>query len=321
MKNKSFNRDIIHNKICSKADYLHKVFAKLCPSNTKFIDRDYGGRLKAFSKLVSNSETNFEKNIILEDFKDVSNLKSRSGRKKFMDSLIELCLISKDTKKRVYYSTLEAENIWKGLSYMIDDEKKGKKEKNVSYWKYYCIKIKTNGEDYCEVLESKCFKNICSGDIKYFEFYVGGDTPLYNFKVQDCSDNIESYEIFEDNTTFKSFRLNLKKALNQGDEITIWYRYNWPGLLLNSCKNWDYSVNLKSPIKFFSFEITLPKSHKIDANSFSLDNQGIKKYSKNIGEFNDFGPIFLENIEDNEIIWKMENIPSNFTTRLLWTHS
>jgi hypothetical protein len=64
----------------------------------------------------------------------------------------------------------------------------------------------------------------------------------------------------------------------------------------------------------------LPKEHKINENSFSLNQTGLNKNSKSLGKFLNYEPIVLENSENKEIIWKMVNVPSNVLTQISWTH-
>ncbi|MFH1331741.1 MAG: hypothetical protein ABIH63_00460 [archaeon] len=322
MKINNLQKDLVHRKVCARANYLHKVFAKLCPSTPNLSEEELGGRLKAFSKLLSLNKIDFRKNGTLEEFKQISNIKSRSGRKKFLDSLVALNLLYKDEKKGIYQVTPESEKIWKSLIYLVEDVPSyiNQKEK-FSYCKYYYFKINTDGESYCDLFINQSYKNFDYQILKVFNASAGSETPLYTFKLLGHSDNIESYQITQEEPIHKSFKLFLKNPAKIGDDVNIWYRYEWPGMFLNSWKEWDYSLTIKEPIKLLIFHIILPKEHMINEESFCLNQTDLQKDSKKIGEFINHEPIVLENSDNKEIIWKIENVPSNVTTRIGWTHS
>lgn len=316
---KTLESDIKHRELCNNANYLHRVFNQIFPSTPNLKEEELGGRLRIFSRIISSGEFDYldHENV---DYMKSCNIESRSGRKRFIDSLVNLKMIEK--KNDILIPTKNGEIIWNTLLNYNNIIKGDFKIKNsISYYKYYFFRIETDGKDYCRILRNLCLENK-ENDVKSIVFAAGSDTPMYNnFKLLNHSDNISTYEVLDNNSHYKIFRIFFKEVVKKNEMIDFWFEYEWPGMFLNSWSTWDYSVSTDEfPTKFFCARFILNKDHNIIKNSFSLNKTDLVKESKSIGDFNNFEPLIYESYDKKEILWKMVNVPSKVKYKLCWEH-
>ena len=300
---KTLEYDIKHRELCNNANYLHRVLNQIFPSTPNLKDGELGGRLRIFSKIISSDKFDYsDQNNV--DYIKSCNINSRSGRKRFIDSLEELKLIER--KGELLIPTKQGETIWNMLlNYNNIIKGDIKLKSSTSYYRYYFYRIESDGKDFCSVLRNMCLVNM-GEDIQSLVYGAGSDTPMYNdFKLLNHSPNISTYEVLDNNSHFKIFKIFFKEPVKKNETIDFWFEYEWPGLFLNSWPVWDYSISTDEfPTKFFCARFVLNKEHNILKNSFNLNKTDLIKESINIGEFNSFEPLVYESYDKKEV---MEN--------------
>jgi len=308
-------------RLCGYATSLHKIFSRLFPNTSK---EEVGGRFKAFSKMASLKNVKLLDRKVIEEISELSGIVSRSGRKKFFDSLVKLGLFTKTN--HVLKLTEKGELIWESFINFIDKyenrSQKGITKIKFPYYESLLTIVETNGEDFCQFFHNFCICNPTKNPVSYKVLEIFSQTPFFgNFQLTDFSSEIKEYKIIHQTPTQKTIRLEFKKPIKNGESIEVWFKYEWPEFFLNTWKKWEFPIYTKGyPIKYFIGIFRIVGEYKIIKDSFTLNTTKPKKESISIGKFKAFQPVINEIGDYKEIIWKMENLPTHMNFVFSWEH-
>lgn len=307
-----------HQRLCQTASHFHQLVSSMCPSSIH--KEGLGFRIQVFSKLMCWRNINLLDNSIKRELDELFS-NSRSSRKKVFTAFLDQGLIEK-VEYGKYRVTEKGERLWNALhsfNEIVSGEKPAVFSNKKPYYEHVFFKIKVDGESFCRIWHNWCLRNPTNKPLTHAFYDVTSDTPLQNTFRLKLSDNIKSHDMLVDDSTKKHFRVNFRKPLKKGNYIDFWYEYDWPEMLKNVYKQWDYCIDTKAyPIKFFTFFIELPLNHKIIEKSISLDVVGKKSLTK---DFLCLQPIVYDSGGKRFLYWRMQNIPGGLKFNLSWEHN
>lgn len=307
-----------HQRLCENSTKFHKLISAICP--TTIGKEAMGSRINIFSKLVCINDIDLMNNKIKNEVdKLFSN--SRSSRKKVFTAFQEEGLIEKlDFGK--YKITPKGKKLWQALQEFnesLNNDKAKPFSTKKPYYEHVTFRIKTDGQNHCKIWHNWCVRNTSKEPLIDMPCEASSDTPYQGtFKIEH-SDNITKYDLLIDDPYRKSFNLILQKPIKKGEHLNFWYEYDWPELLKNIHKTWDYSIDTKEfPIRTFTLLIELPLGHKIDEKTVHLDIVGKNALTK---DFIALDPLIWDSAGIRHLYWQMHNIPGGFKFKLSWEHS
>lgn len=307
-----------HHRLCENAAKFHKLISSLCP--TSIGKEGLGSRINIFSRLVCINDIDLMNNKIKNEIDELFS-NSRSSRKKVFTAFMEQGLLEK-TDYGKYRITQKGIILWHALqdfNETLSNDKSKPFSTSKPYYEHVVFRITTDGENFCKVWHNWCIRNTVKEPQTNMPCEASSDTPFQGTFRLKHSDNIEKYDLLVDDPYRKCFNLILKKPVNKGEYLDFWYEYDWPELLKNIHKTWDYSIDTKEfPIKHFTLMIELPLNHKIDENKVKLDIVGKKALTK---DFFALDPLIWDSGGTRYLYWRMHNVPGGLRFKLSWEHS
>lgn len=306
-------KDEGHHTIGKCSEEIHKLLSYLVPSKGR---QKYGGRLRGLSYLVSKGKLNSWNHDQLMEFSNETMIKSRPGKKKYLDQLEKCGLIEREND--IWYPTEKAVRLWNGLLDLVNKLEPSERPlilKSDAFYEHIYTNVHTNGRE-----NATWTWNFCLNGFKGLELpwsvESGHPLPKGDFKLYH-SDNIESYETLIDDETLKKFVLKFKKFARMNDVRDYWFQYDWPKTFLFSWEKWNVRFIFKDfPVKHLSAIINLPDG--ITAYDLTLNFTEPTSETRYIGRAVVHDPFIIPTGKRSQIIWHLSNVPTHVRYQLSW---
>lgn len=316
LENSILGRRTQHIQLCDRASHLNETLSALFPSTST---NESLGRLKLFSKIISEKKFDLDSRESEEYLIQVCNITTRAGKKKILDLFEELELVRR--QEHAFVPTRKGESLWSFLTLMSKEnpELKNSNELTLTHFSNLDIRISTDGKNETNLFHEWCLHNQGKEPILEQEFSAYGDIPFEQAFRLKHSANISEYKIVKDTFNHKRFLLKFKEPILTGQMLRFWYSYDWPSMYQFQFKEWDYSLILQhAPVREVSIRYILNKTHEITKNEFNIYEDTPKENSTSLGEQKILDPIFIEGVNHKEIIWRLKNWPTFKAVKLSW---
>lgn len=310
-------READHRTLKGNSELLCKTYSSVFPSTLRFNKRNL--RFKVFSKLISLGFVDFNDPDRIDKIDEFKLFNARSTKKKVLDSFLKAGLIEK-TGEGVYNKTYVGEAAWQSLLQFLNTHKPIEQEitdNGGKVYEYSMYEITVDEKGSCWYLRNFGFQNTSRRPLDSVEHGAFSHKAKYKDKFfhLEHSDNIESYELTENEPLRKMFNLKFRTPLKKEEYAEFWIKYNWANQYSYDNQEWTFTYySRKSFVKEFMLRFNFPEDYVINADSIMKSNEG-GALPKDCIPFN---PIIIQNGNHQTMIWRIRNIPPGRRFMLSW---